>query len=666
MNEHDGRRRVVVEGLSPLVDCGRYAAKRVTGEPVTVEADVFADGHDELAAVLTWHRDAPGAAAEETAMEPLGNDRWRASFTPADMGRYCISVTGWIDHFGTWVHGLHKKVEAGQDVSVDLLIGAELVAAAAKRAAAVPADAETLGTFAGLLSSEPGRRPEVAFDPELATLMAQWPDRSLAGTAEAEVPIWIDRPRARFSAWYEMFPRSAAGEPGRPGTLADVERRLPYVAGMGFDVLYLPPIHPIGTAHRKGRNNATEAAPGDPGSPWAIGSKEGGHMAIHPELGTLEDFDRLVGAAERFGLEVALDYAIQCSPDHPWVRQHPEWFRRRPDGTLQYAENPPKRYEDIYPIDFETDAWEELWEALREVVEFWIGHGVKIFRVDNPHTKAFAFWEWLIGEIKAEHPEVLFLAFTRPKVMYRLAKLGFTQSYTYFTWRTTKAELTEYFTELAEAPVSDFFRPNVWPNTPDILAAQLKAGGRGAFMARLILAATLVTNYGIYGPAFELGERVPTVEGSEEYLNSEKYEIRSWDLARMDSLSELIARVNHIRRGHPALHGGAVPAFHPIDNDELIGYSKATDDLTSVIVTVVNLDPHHVQSGWITLPLENLGIPVDQPYVVEDLLTGSRYTWSGPRNFIRLDPASLPAHILALRQPGRASEPSAEPFTEQG
>ncbi|HLI55833.1 MAG TPA: maltotransferase domain-containing protein, partial [Actinomycetota bacterium] len=467
MDENDGRRRVVVEGLSPEVDCGRFAAKRIVGEPVVVEADVFADGHDQLTAVLGWWPEGQEDARAEVAMEALGNDRWRASFVPEELGRYRISVKGWIDRFGTWSAGLRKKLDAEQDVTVDLLIGAELVAAASKRATG--RDAEVLKSFADHLGREPRDIEDLAFDAELTLLMNAYPDTSLAGELAHPLPILVDRPRARFGAWYEMFPRSAAPPPENPsspprqGTFADVERRLSYVAGMGFDVLYLPPIHPIGVTHRKGKNNREEGGPDDPGSPWAIGAKEGGHRAIHPALGTLEDFDRLVAAAGRFGLEVALDFAIQCSPDHPWVREHPEWFRRRPDGSLQYAENPPKRYQDIYPIDFETDAWEDLWDELHGVLEFWIDHGIRIFRVDNPHTKAFAFWEWVIGEVKAAHPEVLFLAeaFTRPKVMYRLAKLGFTQSYTYFTWRSTKAELTEYFTELSTPPVSDFFQPNL-------------------------------------------------------------------------------------------------------------------------------------------------------------------------------------------------------------
>jgi starch synthase (maltosyl-transferring) len=645
MKSSDGRRRVVVEGVEPEIDCGRFAIKRITGDTVAVEADVFADGHDVVDAVLGW-RPRGKRAWTETPMTPLGNDRWRASFVPEAMGTYEFVVRGWVDHFATWWRGMGKKREAGVDVAVDALIGADLIEAASKRASGE--DAEAL-----LAQAEQIRSGGVTgWNEDFVTLVSKYADTSLAGSSP-EYPMVVERPRARFSAWYEMFPRSASDEPGRHGTLLDVEKRLPYVSGLGFDVLYLPPIHPIGVAHRKGRNNSTEAAEGEPGSPWAIGGKEGGHTAIHPQLGTLADFDHLVAAAGRFGLEVALDFAIQASPDHPWVTEHPQWFRSRPDGTLQYAENPPKRYQDIYPIDFETEDWQGLWEALKGVVDFWIGHGVKIFRVDNPHTKAFAFWEWLITGVKAEHPEVLFLAeaFTRPKVMYRLAKLGFTQSYTYFTWRTTKAELIEYVTELTTTEVREFFRPNFWPNTPDILAQQLQGGGgRPAFIARLILAACLSPSYGIYGPPFEMGEDQPIAPGSEEYLNSEKYEIRSWDLHRASSLAEVIARVNLIRRESPALQGDAVPTFPPVDNDQLIAWTKATADRSNVILVVVNLDPHYAQSGWIDLSLADLGLSPDQPYEIEDLLTGTRYWWSGSRNFVRLDPAAMPAHVFALRQ----------------
>ncbi|MGH2768952.1 MAG: alpha-amylase family glycosyl hydrolase, partial [Actinomycetota bacterium] len=491
-----------------------------------------------------------------------------------------------------------------------------------------------------------------ALDRDLAELMAQYPDTSLGVDYERELTVVVDRERARFGAWYELFPRSCSDEPGHHGTLADLERRLPYVAAMGFDIVYLSPIHPIGRIHRKGKNNAPVAEAGDVGSVWAIGAAEGGHTSVHPQLGTLGDFDRLVAAATALGLEVALDLAYQCSPDHPYIREHPEWFRRRPDGSLQYAENPPKRYEDIYPFDFECEAAEELWEELAGIVEHWIGHGVKIFRVDNPHTKSLAFWEWLIGRIKGEHPEVIFLseAFTRPKMMYRLAKLGFTQSYTYFTWRHSRFELTQYFTELTKTALREHFRPNLWPNTPDILTEGLQVGGRPAFVTRLVLAATLGASYGIYGPAFELCENRPLVPGREEYLDSEKYQIRHWELHREDSLAELIGRINGIRRQNPALQSDWSLAFLEIDNEALIAYAKSSEDRRNVVVVVVNLDPHSVQSGWITLPLEDLGIDRWSPYQMHDLITEDRYRWEGPRNYVQLDPRIVPAHILRVRR----------------
>ncbi|HEX6230297.1 MAG TPA: alpha-amylase family glycosyl hydrolase, partial [Actinomycetota bacterium] len=474
-----------------------------------------------------------------------------------------------------------------------------------------------------------------------------------------ELAVTVDRERARSSAWYELFPRSTADEPGRHGTFDDVIARLPYVSELGFDVLYLPPIHPIGRVHRKGRNNAPVAGPDDPGSPWAIGSDEGGHTAVHPELGTLADFERLVAAAARHGIEVAIDVAFQCAPDHPWVREHPEWFRLRPDGAVQYAENPPKRYEDIYPLDFETADWKALWEALLEVVRFWIARGVRIFRVDNPHTKPFAFWEWAIGEVKREHPDVIFLseAFTRPKVMYRLAKLGFTQSYTYFAWRNTKRELTDYLTELTRTGAAEFFRPSFWPNTPDILTAYLQEGGEPAFAVRLVLAATLGATYGIYGPAFELCERTPREPGSEEYLRSEKYEVRSWDLHAGARLQELIARVNRIRREHPALRTNATLRFHGIDDDELLAYSKVSEDRSDAILVVVNLDPFNVRSGWTDIALWELGIEEGADVEAVDLLTGDRFSWRGAHNFVKLDPAERPAHVLSVRPTGVTVRP---------
>jgi starch synthase (maltosyl-transferring) len=654
-----GRQRVILEGVEPEIDCGRFPIKRTVGEAVAVETDAFTDGHDAITVLLLWR---PESRAEwrEVAMAPLGNDRWRAEFTPTEEGRWVYTVTGWVDRFKTWRRDLKKRVDAGQDVAIDLLAGAALIREAGERAddtegrilAGLAEDLET--------GTDPSERLELALDDELAQLMDVHADRRSATLYPKELGVVVDRERARFSSWYEMFPRSA-GPAGRHGTFRDAEARLPYVAEMGFDVLYLPPIHPIGTTFRKGKNNAVTAEPGDVGSPWAIGSEEGGHKAIHPELGTEADFRRFVKKAREHGIEIALDVAYQTSPDHPYVKEHPEWFRKRPDGTIQYAENPPKKYQDIYPFDFESEDWRALWEELKSVFDHWIGFGVKIFRVDNPHTKPFPFWEWAITEIKKEHPDVLFLseAFTRPKIMYRLAKLGFTQSYNYFPWRNLRWELVEYFTEVTQTPVREFFRPNLWPNTPDILTEPLQVGGRPAFVQRLMLAATLGASYGIYGPAYELMEHLPREQGSEEYLDSEKYQIREWDLERPDSLRELIALVNRIRRENPALQSDHSLRFHKADNEQMICYSKAAGD--NVILVAVNLDAHSTQAAWVDLDLEVLGLSPEETFEVHDLLTGARYPWHGSRNFVQLDPHQVPAHIFRVRRRGR-SEKDFDPF----
>jgi starch synthase (maltosyl-transferring) len=662
----DGRRRVVIESVRPSVDCGAFPVKRVVGERVTVEADVFTDGHDLIGCAVR-HRGPGEREWRETAMGALGNDRWRASFRVERLGRYEYTVAGWIDRFATWRQELGRR-EDPADVAVALEIGAGLLRAAAQRVPpagqADPArhaatDAERLGGFAAVLAGpEPiERRREVALSDDLAALALRYPDRRFETVHEPILEVIVDRKRARFSAWYEFFPRSLArgagltpAEPAAYGTFKTAAARVPYVAEMGFDVLYLPPIHPIGRTHRKGRNNSLAPEPGDPGSPWAIGAEEGGHKSVHPELGTLEDFRALCAEAERHGIDVALDIALQCSPDHPYVHEHPEWFRRRPDGRIQYAENPPKKYEDIYPFDFDCDDWRALWAELASIFEFWVGQGVKIFRVDNPHTKPFGFWQWVIAEIKRDHPEVLFLAeaFTRPRVMHRLAKLGFTQSYTYFTWRNTKHELMEYLRELADA--REYFRPNFWPNTPDILHEYLQFGGRAAFMCRAVLAATLAASWGIYGPAYELLEAVPREPGSEEYLDSEKYQVRAWNLDDPASLGRFLSRLNRLRRENAALQSDAALALRPVDNDQLIAYTKTTEDLGNIILVVANLDPHHVQSGYVQIPLAELGIPADRPYQVHDLLSGGRYLWQGARNYVALDPQRSPAHVLRLRR----------------
>src|SRR6516162_7295093 len=646
----DGRLRVVIARLSPEIDGGRFAIKRVAGEKVVLEADVFADGHDQVSCQIRYWRDEN--QPQVSPMKPLGNDRWRGEFSVVKLGRYHYTVEGWIDRFQTWRRDLEKRIAAKQDVSVDLLIGAGLIEAAAGRARGE--DAKTLADWAQRLrgTKQDESRESLALDTDLLKLVQLYPELELASRYDRHLTVIVDREKAGFSAWYELFPRSCSAEQKRHGTLRDCEQWLPHIASMGFDVVYLPPIHPIGKTFRKGKNNSVPAQPDDVGSPWAIGSAEGGHKSIHPDLGTLEDFRGFLSKAADHGLEVALDIALQCTPDHPYVQQHREWFSTRPDGTIQYAENPPKKYQDIYPLNFESPQWRDLWQELKSIFCFWIEQGVRIFRVDNPHTKSFRFWEWMIAEVQKRHPDVLFLAeaFTRPNVMYRLAKLGFSQSYTYFTWRNTKQELTDYFSDLTQTQVSEFFRPNLWPNTPDILPEFLQVGGRAAFMVRLILAATLSASYGIYGPAFELCENLPLESGREEYLDSEKYELKHRDRNSRDSLKNLISRVNRIRKDNPALQSNHHLRFHETDNPALLCYSKATDDLSNIIVVVINLDCFHEQRGWLRLDLRSIGLDERHSFQAHDLLSESRFLWQGLRNYVELTPESLPAHILRLRR----------------
>ena len=655
----NGRQRVIIEGVSPQVDGGRYPIKRVVGEEVMVEADIFADGHDVVSAVLRYKAE-DAAEWDEREMAPLGNDRWRAGFSIERIGRYRYTIEAWVDHFKTWQHDFDLKLAAGQDMEVELRVGADLGRTALERATSE--DRTVLERWVRALDGAPpihfAAAIESARHPGMRTVLGKYPDRSLATRFDRELEVWAEPVRARYGAWYELFPRSCGSDGNRHGTLRDVEAQLPRIAAMGFDVLYLPPIHPIGKSFRKGRNNATTAAPGDPGSPWGIGGEEGGHKAIHPQLGTLEDFRHLLDQAKQHRIEVALDIAFQCSPDHPYVREHPEWFKHRPDGSIQYAENPPKKYQDIYPFDFESAAWRELWQEAKSVIEFWMQEGVTIFRVDNPHTKTFPFWEWCIRELKQKRPELIFLseAFTRPKVKYNLAKLGFTQSYNYFPWRNTRDELRDYLTELTRPPVREFFRPNLWPNTPDILPQSLQFGGRPAFVTRFILAATLGASYGIYGPAYELGVNEAFKAGGEEYLNSEKYELKAWALDAPESLEPLIATVNAIRRENTALQSNDLLAFHPTDNPQLLAYSKRTVDRENIILTVVNLDPHHLQEGTTALDLKELGLEAKDTFQVHDLLSGSRYLWQGAENVVRLDPQHVPAAIFRLRRRVRSEK----------
>ncbi|HYS52390.1 MAG TPA: alpha-1,4-glucan--maltose-1-phosphate maltosyltransferase [Thermoanaerobaculia bacterium] len=635
----DGRRRVIIEGVSPTVDAGRFPAKRVVGDVVQIEADVFADGQDVISAVML-HRHQSESKHRELRMTPLVNDRWRAELPVEKLGHYFFTIEAWIDHFLGWHRDLQKREPS--ELEMQLRIGAAMIRAAASRSKA--RDRKRLEHYLATVEGDEEMSDKLhdMRSDELLDLMWRNSDRANATRHECEYAIEVDRPKAAFSTWYELFPRSF-------GSLRNVEAELPRIAKMGFDVLYLPPIHPIGRKFRKGRNNIVNAGPQDVGSPWAIGSDKGGHKALHPQLGTLADFRRLVEAAGANGIEVALDIAFQTSPDHPYVEQHQEWFLKRPDGTIQYAENPPKKYQDIYPFYFESAGWHELWTELRDVFLFWIDNGVRIFRVDNPHTKPLPFWYWSINAIKKDHPDIIFLAeaFTRPKIMYWLAKAGFTQSYTYFAWRNTKYELTEYFNAITKPPISDFLRPNAWPNTPDILTEYLQYGGRPAFVIRLILSGTLSANYGIYGPAFERLVSEAREPGSEEYRDSEKYEIKQWPQTSED-LSEMIAVVNRVRRENPALQQNATLKFHNTTNDEILCYSKSAGD--NVVVTVVNVDPHNAQSAWLELDLAALGVDANRPFQVHELLSGARYTWHGSRNYVQLNPHVVPAHIFRIRR----------------
>ncbi len=616
---------MAIERVEPDVDRGRFAVKRVVGDVVRVAADIVCDGHDELHCVLHVRH---GDTGQWTAlpMTCVGNDQWEAVFTVDRIGLWQYTVTSRVDLFVTWRRDLARREEAGEALRLELLTGADMVTAAAHRASA--AEARELEQFA--IELRAAARPQTAHDPRLAELMIRHADHRDETRLEPVRSIYADRPKGALSAWYEVFPRSWGHTPGEHGTLATLADRLDYVANLGFDVLYLTPIHPIGTAFRKGRNNSLSSTAHDVGSPWAIGSAEGGHTAIHPKLGTFADFQKLRSRAEALGMEIALDLAIQCAPDHPWVTEHPEWFRHRADGSIRYAENPPKKYQDIVPFDFQCDQWRPLWEALGGVVKFWVDQGVKIFRVDNPHTKPLPFWDWLIGSIHRTHPEVLFLAeaFTRPKVKYRLAKLGFTQGYTYFTWRTERDEMAEYLQEVTTPPVSDFFRPNFWPNTPDILHETLQTGGRPMFMVRLALAALSVGNWGMYGPAMELLAATPVKEGSEEYLDSEKYEIKAWNLDDPESLAPFIRRLNALRGTEPALAQNRPLVIQPIDDPQLLAWSRYDEASGSRILIVVTMNPGKARCGRLDLNADSLGLADIDTVTAHDLFEGDALTWS--------------------------------------
>ncbi|PYR78228.1 MAG: alpha-1,4-glucan--maltose-1-phosphate maltosyltransferase [Acidobacteria bacterium] len=639
---------IAVENVQPELDGGRWPIKRVVGDAVEVAADMFKEGHDLLQARVIYHPIGQ-SVWNEAPMRLVENDRWVGQFTVDQNTRYVYSVLAFTDTFGSWRADLQKRLAAAQDVTSELLEGLRLVDEAAERSDD-PSDKGRLEAYARRWRSLDKREAaELAISAELGDVMDRWPDRSDATRYRHELQLIVDRPAARFAAWYEIFPRSQGTDPNRSATFREAEARLPAIAGMGFDTLYMTPIHPIGTTNRKGPNNTLVAGPNDPGSPYAIGSPAGGHDAIAPELGTLDDFLHFQQVAREHGLELVLDFAIQVSPDHPWVKEHPEWFYHRPDGSIKFAENPPKKYEDIYPLNFRSPDWKRLWAAWRDLVLEWAERGVRVFRVDNPHTKPLAFWEWMINDVQSVYPDVIFLAeaFTRPKMMRQLAKAGFTQSYTYFTWRNTKRELQEYLTELTQTQMKEYYRGNFFANTPDILPHILQLGGRAAFRMRLVLAATLSSVYGIYS-GFELCENVPVRKGSEEYIDSEKYQIkpRAWNQA--DSLRELIARVNAIRRDSPALQQNASLSFYRTDNPQLLWFGKWHP--AGRVLIAVNTDPRWTQQGWVQVPIWEMGIEPRERYVVEDLLDGARYSWRGEWNFVKLDPAERVAHILVVRE----------------
>ena len=650
----NGQQRVIIENLKPQINCGYYPSKKSQGESVKVEADIFCDGHDVLNAEILY-RHEKGRKWQVAHIEHDVNDLWYGYFEVSKLGEYIFTVQAWIDKFKTWHRDFLTKVEAETDFKVDLLIGAELIKAVVRSHREMPEkDSNYLNTIIRELSAKnkkPASQVDAVLSDAFYKTMLKYAVRDFMTKYIKELKITVDRGKAVFSTWYEVFPRSL-GPKDRHGTFTDCIGILPYISQMGFDVLYLPPIHPIGEKNRKGKNNNVKSKPGDPGSPWAIGSEKGGHKAINPDLGTLSDFESLIDTASEYGIEIALDIAFQCAPDHPYVKDHPDWFNKRPDGTLQYAENPPKKYEDIYPLNFETDDWKNLWDELIGVFLYWIDKGVKIFRVDNPHTKSLRFWEWAIKELRKVHPDAIFLAeaFTRPKVMDRLAKLGFNQSYTYFTWRNTKYELTTYCEELVNTQAIDFFRPSFWPNTPDILPFPLQHGERPVFIQKLVLAATLASNYGIYGPAFELMENLPALPGKEEYLNSEKYEFKNWEIDDKKSLRNVIGRINAIRKANKALQNMHSLKFHAVDNDELICYSKISEKKDNIVLVVVNMDSGQTRSGMVRVPLDYFKLDPAIPFEVYDMLSGSYYQWQGEYNYVELNPGLMPAHIFKVNK----------------
>ncbi len=639
-----GKSRVIIENVQPHVDGGLYPAKRTIGESVQVSATIFGDGHDHIRASLLYKKlDAPKWNSIE--LQPTFNDDWRATFKVEEQGKYLFTIHAWIDHFDTWYDGFRKKAAARVDVKVELMEGALFLKTIAENG-----KPNLLNLVTKLENTSKYQEAiELVLSDGFAQIVKDYPVKENETRLDKEYEILVEHTKANFSSWYEFFPRSCSFDKGKHGTFQDCIRLLPRVAAMGFDVLYFPPIHPIGKLNRKGKNNNVRAQKDEPGSPWAIGSDEGGHKSILPALGTIEDFRKLVKEAKNLGIDVALDIAFQCAPDHPYVKEHADWFKQRPDGSIQYAENPPKKYQDIYPFNFESDDWKNLWEELKSVFFFWIEQGVTIFRIDNPHTKPIPFWQWVIEEVHQMHPDIIFLAeaFTRPMVMSSLAKVGFTQSYTYFTWRVSKQEIMEYMNELVNGPSRNYFRPNFWPNTPDILPYHLQLKGENSFIFRYALAATLSSNYGVYGPSYEFYENTP-IEGKEEYFNSEKYEVRHYDWKRTNRMTDIMSLLNKIRKENAALQSTWNIQFCPIENNQLIAYLKATDDLSNIILVIVNLDPIGKQSGYVQLPKERLKLSDKINVKLHDLITDEHYTWTQEWSFIELSPGKMPFHLFKL------------------
>jgi len=641
-----GLQRVIVEHVTPEIDAGRYYIKKVKGDILTVEADIFTDGHDHVRGRILYKHEGEKKWSH-TGMHPTWNDRWQGVFYLPQTGFYHYKVTGWVDHALTWHEGFLKKYQDAQHMGVELLIGANFLEAMLPHANT--SDQRQITKMIEMLRDE--SRYDLAINAVLGKdihfFINLYPDLTNATVYERDLRVFVDSEKAGFSSWYCFFPRSASPVKGKHGTFKDCELLLPRIAEMGFDVLYFPPIHPIGKTFRKGKNNTVNALPGDDGVPYAIGSKEGGHKDILKKLGTLEDFRHLIKEAASHGLEVAMDFAIQCSPDHPYVKEHPAWFKWRPDGTVQYAENPPKKYQDILPINFENDDWQNLWNELKSIVEYWCEQGIRIFRVDNPHTKSFNFWEWCIAEVQKAYPDTIFLAeaFTKPKVMKHLAKLGYTQSYTYFVWRTQKHEIVDYMNELTQTEMKDYYRPNFWPNTHDINPYYLQDGNENSFIIRFFMAATLSSNYGIFGPVYELLYHDP-YPGKEEYLNSEKYEVHYWDWGKRNRLTEVITKVNAARKVNPALQNTNNIKWCAIDNDHMLAYYKKTGD--NCILCIVKLDPHNKQFGHVQMPLYDLGLHPGDEYQVFDVITGNTYTWNQEWNYVQLEPWDLPVHLFRI------------------